>query len=175
MKKAFRLVTLVSALSLLYSCAYLFNKKETEVVIRSNPPGAYIIIDGRNYGPTPAYVSLVPKNYLVTLIRDNYGWAQFNLETGRLIRRKDGDGLRCVADVFGSILILPIFSFMSVYCRDFKQSEYSINIPYRPINIGNIYNRRYKGAYRPSYQRPYRDPYYTEPPKQFWRDPNQAY
>lgn len=124
-------ILIIGALLLESSCAMMFNSKEVEVAINSNPSGAYIYIDGQNYGKTPATLYIEPKNYQVTLSKPGYGSTQIQLDTWQAIRRKQGDGSRCVADLLGSMLVVPFYSVMwSVYCRDFKQPEYSGTIPY---------------------------------------------
>ena len=115
---------------MLSSCAYFFNSKTVDVTINSNPSGADIMIDGKNYGRTPITLNLEPKDYVATLTKEGYGSAQLKLESWQAVRRKGGEGGRCLADAAGSMLIVPIFSYWSVYCRDFKEPEYSVNIPY---------------------------------------------
>lgn len=139
----------------------MFNGKETEVAISSNPPGAQIIIDGRNYGETPAIVRIIPKNYMVTLIKEGHGTAKFNLEAWQAMRAKSGEGGRCLADAIGSVLILPAFSYWSIYCRDFKQQEYFIDIPYQGPIGGNRYNGPSQSM-NPAYQQ-----YYQQPSSQY--------
>ncbi len=123
-------IFVATALYLLSSCAYMMNSKTVDVAISSNPTGADIVIDGKNYGRTPATINIEPKNYNVVLTKEGYGSAQIKLESWQAIRRKEDEGNRCVADAVGSMLIVPIFSYWSVYCRDFKEPEYSVNIPY---------------------------------------------
>lgn len=138
MKIFIKILAALAILSLLDSCAFLFNGKNVEVAINSNPQGADVIIEGRSYGRTPAVINIEPKNYIATLTKEGYGSTQIKLETWQAVRSsKNGDGGRCVADAVGSLLVLPAFSFMSVYCRDFKQSEYFAEIPRSASAGGN--------------------------------------
>ncbi len=128
MIKFFKLLIIIK-LILLQSCAYMLNKKEVNLVLDSYPQGADIIIEGKNYGKTPKVITIEPKNYNVLFKLPNYGSANLKLETWQAIREKKGDGGRCLADALGTMLILPMFSYWSVYCRDFKKNKYLINIP----------------------------------------------
>lgn len=130
MRLVLKNIFLIGALCFLSSCAFFLNNKNVDVAINSNPSGADIVIDGKNYGKTPATINLEPKNYTAILTKEGYGSAQLKLETWQALRRKDGEGGRCLADALGAMLIAPMFSYWSVYCRDFKESEYSVNIPY---------------------------------------------
>lgn len=130
MKLIIKNIFLIGALCLLSSCAYVFNSKTVDVAINSNPSGADVMIDGKNYGRTPITINLEPKDYTVILTKEGYGSAQLKLESWQSIRRKSGEGGRCVADAIGSMLVVPMLSLWSVYCRDFKEPEYSVNIPY---------------------------------------------
>ncbi len=122
-------IFLILALFQSTSCAYFFNSKEVEISIASNPPGADIIIEGRNYGQTPKLLIIEPKNYDVLLSIPNYGSTNVKLATWQTSRDRDGDGERCVADAVGFMFILPLMSAWSVYCRDFKEKNIFINIP----------------------------------------------
>jgi len=98
------------------------------VTINSNPSGADIFIEGRNYGQTPATIRLEAKNQTVVLTKEGYGSAQLQLEA--LASIKNG---KCAADMAGAILIVPLYSALwSGYCNEFKEKEYFVNIP----NIG---------------------------------------
>lgn len=130
MKMILRNLLLVAALCLSSSCAFFLNSKTVDVTINSNPSGADIVIDGKSYGRTPATINIEPKNYNVVLTKEGYGTAQLKLEAWQAVRRKDGEGGRCLADAVGSMLVLPVFSYWSVYCRDFKEPVYSVEIPY---------------------------------------------
>ncbi len=41
-------------------------------------------------------------------------------------------------DALGSVLILPYFSFMSSYCKDFKQKDFLITIPQNNAKNANL-------------------------------------
>ncbi len=157
MKLILKNIFLVGALYLLSSCAFLMNSKNVDVAINSNPSGADIIIDGRNYGKTPANLNLEPKNYNVILTKEGYGSAQLKLETWQAIRKKESEGGRCIADALGTMLVLPALSYWSVYCRDFKEAEYSVNIPY----LGAASSQQNNGGYpSPSLQQRQQQPNY---------------
>ena len=119
------------------SCSY-FNNETVPVRISSNPQGANIIIEGVSYGQTPQNIRLVPKNYQVTLLKENYGATQINLDSWVSVRRERNDGIRCALDAFGTPLLLPAVSFFSGKCLDFKKAEYKGEIAYNPSSI----NRR---------------------------------
>lgn len=119
------------------SCAMSFNEKNVDVTINSNPQGADIIIEGRNYGKTPKTINIEPKKYTVSLVKEGYGSTQLQLESWVTIRNKKGEGKRCLADALGTILVVPYYSFYwSGKCLDFKQSEYMVNIPYTATKSG---------------------------------------
>lgn len=119
------------------SCAMMFNDKEVEVKISSNPAGADIFIEGRSYGKTPATLKIIPKDYIVTLTKQGYGSTQLRLESWAAIRSNPGDRGRCLADMFGSILIVPLYSLQySGACNEFKQAEYFATIPYLGVGAG---------------------------------------
>ncbi len=123
--KLLRKFTLLALLSFSCSCAMLFNEKEVDVSIGSNPPGADIFIEGRNYGKTPATIKIEPKNYTVVLTKEGYGSTQLNIEYWATARNG-----KCIADMIGTMLIIPYYSFYwSGYCNDFKQKEYFVTIP----------------------------------------------
>jgi len=128
--KTLRQLSLLSLLSLLASCAF-FNGKTVDLAVNSNPPGADVFIEGRNYGKTPTVINVEPKKYMVTLTKEGYGSAVFNTETWGTIRtdvngNTTGDGQRCLLD---SISVLFFFNVFTDKCADFKQKEYFINIP----------------------------------------------
>ena len=135
---------LLSLLALSSSCAYFGNAKTVDVSIASNPSGADVFIEGRNYGKTPLTLNIEPKGYVVTVTKEGHGSAIVNLEAWQAIREgasNKGDGGRCIADVIGTMLVIPYFSYQSVYCRDFKQKEYFVNIPYIGANAGRVDSR----------------------------------
>lgn len=160
-----KIKNLILLLSLYFvsSCALAFNKKTVDVKINSTPAGADVVIDGRNYGRTPITINIEPKNYTAVITREGYGSAQIKLEAWQAIRRKDGEGGRCLADAVGTMLIIPAFSFMSVYCRDFKEEEYSVTIPY--VGGGfSVQPQGFMGQQRnPYYQQPYYNQYNAAP------------
>ncbi len=123
------------------SCSY-FNNETVPVKISSNPQGATIIIEGVSYGQTPQNIRLVPKNYQVTLLKENYGATQINLDTWVSVRKERNDGIRCALDAFGTPLLLPAISFFSGKCLDFKKGEYRAEIAYNPSSIsGRIFDQ----------------------------------
>lgn len=122
-------LSLVASLLFSTSCAFLLNKKEVDLSLSSNPPGADIIIEGRNYGKTPKIIHIIPKNYDVELRIAGYGSSKLKLQTWQAIRSDKAEGGRCLADALGTMLVLPIFSYYSVYCRDFKVKDHLITIP----------------------------------------------
>lgn len=163
MKQKIKFLALFAVLFTLDSCAFLFNDKETQLSISSNPPGANVIIDGKNYGRTPANIKILPKNYTATLIKEGHGSAKLDLQVWQAIRSKKGEGGRCLADALGAMLVAPAFSFMSVYCRDFKQAEYFVDIPYQgPIGANRYDNNNEISATNPAYQQ-YYQPNYGQP------------
>lgn len=127
--KLARSLALVAILSFASSCALMFNDKQAEVTINSTPPGADIFIEGKNYGKTPATLKLEAKNQTAVISKEGYGSAQLQLETWYTV--KNG---KCLADSMGTMLIIPIFSFTSGKCSEFKEKEYMVNIP----NTGGI-------------------------------------
>lgn len=129
--KLLKIVSVLIFVQFVSSCAMMYNEKNVDVTINSNPSGADIIIEGMNYGKTPKTINIEPKNYLVTLSKEGYGTGQIQLESWVTVRNKKGDGGRCLADALGTMLLVPYYSFYwSGKCKDFKQSEYMINIPY---------------------------------------------
>lgn len=127
--KLARQLALVALLSLTSSCALMFNDKQAEVVINSIPLGADIFINGKNYGKTPATLKLEAINQTAVISKEGYGSVQLKLETW--YSAKNG---KCLADAVGTMFIVPIFSFTSGKCSEFKEKEYLVNIP----NAGGI-------------------------------------
>ena len=123
-----KLVTrLFAILAIIFSssCAMMFNDKLDDVTIESSPPGADIIIEGRNYGKTPRTLRIEPKEYNITVRKPGYGSAQ--IKTSYWAAVKNG---HCAADSAGSILLIPLYSFQySGYCNEFKEDKYSVVIP----------------------------------------------
>ncbi len=111
------------------------------MAITSNPPGADIIIEGRNYGRTPAVISLRPKPYQVSLLKEGYGSANFKMDVWQGME-PGGDGKRCLADMIGFIFIVTFYSaYFSDECKTFKEEEYRIEIPYTASNYGRNPNQ----------------------------------
>ncbi len=143
-------LSIILLLSLTFSCSY-FNHKTVNVAINSNPTGASIIIDGVNYGTTPANITIQPKNYQVTLFKNNYS-GKINLETWTAIRKNRGDGIRCFADAMGTMFILPGLAFFSGNCADFKKEEYFVNLSPLVGNSKNYYNNQQTAPNQPNLQ-----------------------
>ncbi len=128
--KKIRQLYLISLLVLVSSCAF-FNSKTVDLAINSNPPGADVFIEGRNYGRTPTVINVEPRKYAVTLTKEGYGSAVFNTEVWGTIRtdvngNTTPDGNRCLLD---TVSVLFFFNVFTDKCADFKQKEYFINIP----------------------------------------------
>jgi hypothetical protein len=124
MKLLFRL-TLFALITFTCSCAMIFNKKNVDVSINSNPSGADIFIEGKNYGKTPATINIQPKNYTVVLTKEGHGSTQLKLESW--VAARNGN---CMADALGAMLIVPLYSmYWSGYCDDFKEKDNFVNIP----------------------------------------------
>ncbi len=126
MKKLFLMLCLCG----ISSCAF-FNDKNVDVAINSNPAGADIFIDGRNYGKTPTVISVEPQPQIVTLNKEGYGTAQLKLETWGAVRsdvmgNRTSDGTRCWLDMMSVVFF---FNAFTTKCADFKQKEYSVIIP----------------------------------------------
>ena len=134
-----KLIIPIVLLALSSSCAMMMNKKNVDVSISSNPPGADIFIESQYYGKTPTTINIEPRDYTAILNLEGYGTAQIKLESYQAVRRAEGEGGRCIADTLGMIFVVPAFSAFSVYCRDFKQGEYS-------VNISPNYNRSARGS-----------------------------
>lgn len=139
--KTIRQLSLFALLSLITSCAF-FNGKTVDLAINSNPPGADVVIEGRNFGRTPAVINIVPRPYMITLTKEGYGSAVFNTETWGTIRtdvsgNTTPDGTRCLMD---TISVFFFFNVFSERCADFKQKEYFINIPRSGVATGQLDN-----------------------------------
>ncbi len=130
MKKLFLLFCLFG----ISSCAF-FNDRNVDIAINSNPSGADIFIDGKNYGKTPTVVNIEPKPQIVTLSKEGYGTGQLKLETWGAVRtdvmgNRTSDGTRCWLDMMSVVFF---FNAFTTKCADFTQKEYSLIIP----NNGN--------------------------------------
>lgn len=107
------------------SCAMMVGDKNAPISILSNPPGADIFIDGRNYGKTPATLDIEAKNHIVTLTKEGYGSTQLQLETWAAIKDK-----ACMVDALTSMFVIPMYSLIwSGNCNEFKEESYSAIIP----------------------------------------------
>lgn len=127
--KISRFISSFLVLGAVSSCAF-FNNKTVDLAINSNPAGADIFIEGRNYGVTPAVIQVVPKRHIVTLTKDGYGSAVFNTDVWGTVRtdvngNATADGKRCLAD---AVTVIFFFNLFTEKCADFKQKEYFINI-----------------------------------------------
>jgi len=82
MKKA-SIIALALLLLLTTSCGTIFTGTKQNVLIRSNPSGANIEVDGIDRGVTPANIQLKKgfKGQMITLTKDGYQKYQFNPET----------------------------------------------------------------------------------------------
>lgn len=174
--KLFRQLALLSLLTAASSCAF-FNSKTVDVSFGSNPAGANIFIEGRNYGQTPATINIEPKEYNVTLVKEGYGSANLKTEIWYGTVRTDvngnrtGDGTRCILDML--TVLFSFNSWNSTRCGDFKQKQYFVTIPHfgntgasngsmigvgqRPADMINYYynqDNAAQGAYQGSSQRP---------------------
>lgn len=130
--KLFRVLSLFALLAASSSCALMMNDKNDQVSINSNPSGADIFIEGRNYGQTPATINIEAKNSTVVLTKEGYGSTQLQLEAWAAI--KNG---ACSADMLGAIFLVPLYSFQySGHCNEFKEKQYFVTIP-RTGNMAN--------------------------------------
>lgn len=132
----------VSALILVNACSFA-NKSTLTVPVNSNPPGASVIIDGRNYGQTPAFVELKPsKNYKATIMKDGYAPATIDMETWWSVRNGEGaDGGRCIADSIPFAIpyfIVAIFS--PEKCASFKKDDYYVDLTLNKLSTNQSYN-----------------------------------
>jgi hypothetical protein len=173
MQKIFKLLPVI-ALFVVNSCSFA-NKSTVTVPISSNPPGATIVIDGKNYGQTPAFVELKPsKNYKATISKPGYGSANIDMDTWYSLRDgKGADGGRCMADV-GSF-VLPYFIvllFAPEKCGSFKQEDYFVDLaggkPIMPENNFEYQNNNQNQSPGQSYGQPsggYNESYYSNQPQ----------
>ncbi len=159
--KLFRVLSLFALLVASSSCALMMNDKNDQVSIKSSPSGADIFIDGKNYGQTPATLTLEAKNSTVVLVKEGYGSAKLELQAWAAI--KNG---ACSADMLGAMLLVPLYSFQySGKCNEFKEEEYFVTIPRTgnagknslmgagnsPANMINYYQNQ--GGYSQQYRR----------------------
>ncbi len=165
----------VFALVVVNACSFA-NSSTVRVPINSNPPGASVTIDGKNYGQTPVFAELKPsKNYKATISKAGFTPATIDMETWYSLRDGDGaDGKRCMADV-GSF-VLPYFIvllFAPEKCGSFKQSDFFVDLSAnaipgyqdqnnQPSNQGqyNQYNPNYNQQNQYGGASPYQNSYY---------------
>jgi hypothetical protein len=115
--------------SLLFTSCARLNEDRVTIKIHSYPANADLYVNNAYYGKTPIDISLLPdsRDYKATIIGKDYR-KTIDLETWYSVREGRGsENTRCVLDAFGSFLILPMASFLSIKCRDFKKREYLIN------------------------------------------------
>lgn len=120
----------VTTLLTINACSFA-NKSTVIVPINSNPSGANIYIDGKNFGQTPAFVELTPnKNYKASISKLGYNTANVDMETWYSVRDgADADGGRCMADVASFIVpYLVVLLFAPEKCGSFKQSDYFVDL-----------------------------------------------
>jgi hypothetical protein len=123
--KLFRTLSLLSLMAASSSCALMMNDKNDQISINSNPSGANIFIEGRDYGQTPATITIEAKNSTVVLTKEGYGSTQLQLEAWAAV--KNG---ACSADMLGAILVVPLYSVLwSGKCNEFKEKQYFVTIP----------------------------------------------
>ncbi len=123
--KLFRTLSLLALMTASSSCALMMNDKNDQVSINSNPSGANIFIEGRDYGQTPATINIEAKNSTVVLTKEGYGSTKLELEAWAAV--KNG---ACSADMLGAILIVPLYSVLwSGKCNEFKEKQYFVTIP----------------------------------------------
>jgi hypothetical protein len=130
MKKMFSLLLLFCT----FSCAF-FNNKSRDIAINSNPTNAQIIIDGQSHGYTPAILNLPVKEYNITLVKPNYGSANFNTPIWwgtfptNIYGSTTANGVRCMLDS------AVVITFFTGHCADFKQKVHNITINNNQQNI----------------------------------------
>ena len=144
--------------------------------INSNPPGADVYIDGKNYGQTPAFIELKPsKNYKATISKRGYGSTNIDMDTWYSVRDGDGgDGGRCLADSVAVLPIMIVLLFAPEKCGSFKQSDYFVDLsggkPVGDAGFGvpqtNNQNGGQNNNYSGNTQSQYQNNYYQNPPQQ---------
>lgn len=153
-----KIVLLTSLLFSASSCAF-FNDKTVDLGVNSIPSGADIVIDGKNYGKTPAVLQLEPRKYNIALTKEGYGSTSFSPEIWWGTIRTDingnttSDGTRCFLDMFS--ILFSFNAYNASRCGDFKEKQHTITIPNtastgsrgynsEPNSYGNqnYYNRR---------------------------------
>ena len=121
------------------SCAF-FNSKTVDVAISSNPSGADLFIEGRNYGKTPVSLNIEPKPYNVVLTKEGYGSTRLNMEVWGTIRTDingsvTADGTRCLLDMLSVFFSFNAWNFTR--CGDFKEKQYNVTIPRTVAKFGS--------------------------------------
>lgn len=154
MKNVLKLLP-IAVLLVTNACSFA-NKSTVMVPINSNPTGASVIIDGRNYGQTPLTAELKPsKNYKATFTKEGYRPTNINMETWYSVRNGEGgDGGRCMADV--GAFVLPYFIvllFAPEKCASFKQSDYFVDMSNNKIPEAEMqeYGQSLEHGDRPKY------------------------
>lgn len=145
MKKNFKFIAFIVSSTMLYSCSF-FNHKEAQFKVSSNPSGARIVINGQDFGRTPAIVSIPANEYNVILDKEGFGSANFKTDFWTAIKtdgndKAYGDSYRCFLDALNPFLVFTIFT---KNCKDFKTKSYNINITQGVL--GN-YNGNYQQNY----------------------------
>ena len=132
MKLKLRVILILALIPLASSCAF-FNSKKVDVAINSNPSGADVFIEGKNYGRTPLVLNIEPKPYNMVLVKEGFGSTNLNMEIwyGTIRIDIDGDrtadGTRCLLDM---MTVLFSFNMFNVdRCGDFKEKRYNVVIP----------------------------------------------
>ena len=131
-------VCLLLVLATISSCSF-FNAKTVEVAIDSNPQGADIFIEGRNYGRTPALINIEPKAYTATISKEGYGATNLTMDIWWATARtnvsgeRTADGTRCFLDMMSLVFS---FNAYTGYCADFKQKQYLVTIPHTGSAFG---------------------------------------
>jgi len=67
LKRNFISLTFVLCTIFLNSCSTIFNSTTQEVEIRTTPPNAKLIIDGKKFGTTPQVVNIGRKDHVVKI------------------------------------------------------------------------------------------------------------
>jgi hypothetical protein len=139
MKNIFKIFPVISLL-IIESCSFA-NKSTVIVPINSNPPGASVMIDGKNYGQTPLFAELIPnKNYKAKISKAGYDSTTIDMESLYSLRGgESADGARCMADVVS--LTIPYFVvllFAPEKCGSFKQSDYFVDLSVRKFGGNNV-------------------------------------
>jgi hypothetical protein len=120
-------------LILLCSSCSFFNKKTVDVSINSNPSGASVYIEGKNYGQTPLTLNIEPKPYDAVIVKEGYGSINHHMDIwyGTIRTDIDGertaDGTRCFLDTMS--LLFAFNAWNATRCGDFKEKVHNVIIP----------------------------------------------